>query len=394
VTVFLPTPGQALVDPRTGHFTGPYRRWANALTEAVNAAQGSTATVPAEPVSFVISGAGSVTADGSVAGGEFVVTLIGDKDSPPPNSFYGTTTAGDKGFVPVYDALVEGTGIAIRDSGYIVIDTVETPDDLPLTGNSGEAVRVTGAEPGLYAWDGAAFTIDTAPDGSVSVALDTLADSGAGTFKLLTRDTYGRLSGTKSGAASDVPYSNTTSGLAATDVQAAVDEVAVKVASGTVNPTSPYPNQRFWREDIHQLIYYDAVGLQWLTVQQFPLELPAGDGNPSITVSGQRTGRGAVRQDLQLYLSRWDCNAFVVGTNNASNYWTITLSWVDSANTQTTLAAFNTASDSVANNVVHSPALGVVLPTGAKALSVTGTKTGSPGALYAYGPLAYRLIVP
>lgn len=194
--------------------------------------------------------------------------------------------------------------------------------------------------------------------------------------------------------ASRVPYDNATSGLTATDVQAAVDELAVKVASGTVNPTSPYPNQRFWREDIHQLIYYDAVGLQWLTVQQFPLELPAGDGNPSITVSGQRTGRGAVRQDLHLYLSRWDCNTFVVGTNNGSNYWTVDLSWINAANAATSLASFNTSADTVANNVVHAPALGVVLPSTAKVLAVTGTKTGTPGALYAFGPLAYRLVVP
>lgn len=206
MTVFLPTPGQALVDPRTGHFTSTYRRWANALTEAVNAAQGGTIIVPPDPVSFVVSGAGSVTADGSVAGGEFVVTLEGDKDSPPPNSFYGATTAGDKGFVPVYDALVEGTGIAIRDSGYIVIDTVETPDDLPLTGNAGEAVRVTGAEPGLYAWDGAAFTIDTAADGTVTVTCDATA--------------------------AEITYDNTTSGLSATNVQGAVDELKTLIVAG------------------------------------------------------------------------------------------------------------------------------------------------------------------
>lgn len=209
MTVFLPTPGQALVDPRTGHFTSTYRRWANALTEAVNAAQGGTVTVPAEPVSFVISGAGSVTADGSVAGGEFVVTLVGDKDNPPPNSFYGADTSGNKGFVPLYDGLEEGAGIAIKDSGYVVIDTVASPDDLPLTGNAGEAVRVTDDEPGLYAWDGTAFTLDVAATGKVSIALDDAPSDG---------NTYGRKNGawSPSGSGPVLLGTDTISGSAGT----------------------------------------------------------------------------------------------------------------------------------------------------------------------------------
>jgi hypothetical protein len=58
------------------------------------------------------------------------------------------------------------------------------------------------------------------------VELRPIEDSEAGTFKLLTRDDYGRLAGTVDGTAADVPYDNTASGLAATDVQAAIDEVA------------------------------------------------------------------------------------------------------------------------------------------------------------------------
>lgn len=176
MTVFLPKTGQPLVEG-SGHPSAPYRRWMVAITDWINTADTSATPAPAADASFVVSGAGSVTADGSVAGGEFVVMLVGDKDNPPPNSFYGVTTAGEKEFVPVYDALAEGQGIALRDSGYIVIDTVETPGDLPLTGIAGEAVRVTGAEPGLYAWDGAAFTLDPAATGIVAVGLDAnLAD--------------------------------------------------------------------------------------------------------------------------------------------------------------------------------------------------------------------------
>lgn len=71
---------------------------------------------------------------------------------------------------------------------------------------------------------GIAVTRDDA--GAYAIALRPLGDSGAGTFKLITRDSTGRLSGTADGSAADVPYDNTASGLAATDAQAAIDELA------------------------------------------------------------------------------------------------------------------------------------------------------------------------
>lgn len=42
-------------------------------------------------------------------------------------------------------------------------------------------------------------------DGTVTFDLAPVTDSGTGTFKLITRDSFGRLSGTKSGTTSDVP---------------------------------------------------------------------------------------------------------------------------------------------------------------------------------------------
>lgn len=222
---------QAIVGPG-GKVDPHWQRWFGDLARAVNSTPASTPAPAVEYPSFVINGAGSVTADGAVAAGEFSVTLVGDKDSPPLTSFYGADSAGEKGFVPLYDGLEEGTGIALRDSGYIVIDTVASPDDLPLTGNTGEAVRVTDDEPGLYAWDGAAFTLDSAATGIVNVALADLADTGVGAALVkITRDAKGRVEGTETATAADLAYDNATSGLTATDVQAAIDEVVATVVS-------------------------------------------------------------------------------------------------------------------------------------------------------------------
>lgn len=71
---------------------------------------------------------------------------------------------------------------------------------------------------------GIAVTRDDA--GAYSIALRPLGDSGAGTFKLITRDSTGRISGSLDGTAADVPYDNTASGLIAKDAQAAIDELA------------------------------------------------------------------------------------------------------------------------------------------------------------------------
>jgi hypothetical protein len=66
------------------------------------------------------------------------------------------------------------------------------------------------------------------------IALQPISDSGTGTFKLIERDEYGRVSGSVDGGAADIPYDPTASGLTATDVQAAVDELAARPASSGV----------------------------------------------------------------------------------------------------------------------------------------------------------------
>jgi hypothetical protein len=70
-------------------------------------------------------------------------------------------------------------------------------------------------------------SVDNIPDLNFSSGLQELADSGQGValFKI-TRDDYGRVEGTEQATAADLPYDNATSGLAADDTQAAIDELA------------------------------------------------------------------------------------------------------------------------------------------------------------------------
>jgi hypothetical protein len=67
----------------------------------------------------------------------------------------------------------------------------------------------------------------TPASGAVMLALRQVEDSGVGAaLYKITRDAYGRVAGTQAASAVDLPYSHTTSGLAATNTQAAIDEIA------------------------------------------------------------------------------------------------------------------------------------------------------------------------
>lgn len=70
-------------------------------------------------------------------------------------------------------------------------------------------------------------------NGRVAVRLADLEDTGvgAGLYKI-TRDDKGRVEGTEAATAADLPYDNTTSGLTATDAQAAIDELAAGSGGG------------------------------------------------------------------------------------------------------------------------------------------------------------------
>jgi hypothetical protein len=125
-----------------------------------------------------LSGVRSVRVDGSLESGA-QVQLRGDSDSPDPTHYYGTDAAGTKGFHPIADALAAGTAI-------------------DLTTDTGGVTEVAHAD---------------------------IANAGGGTFQLIDRTAQGHVHASD-GTAADVPYDNTTSGLTAADVQAAIDELA------------------------------------------------------------------------------------------------------------------------------------------------------------------------
>lgn len=122
------------------------------------------------PDSVFVQGQGSIRVFGTLAGGGVFITLDGDNPRAGPTWYYGTGPDGTRGLFRLFDAIdTPADGIAKTDSGYTVLGEVSTPADLPGSGNTGEAWRVIDSSPGLYAWDGAAFTLDEAATGVVGI---------------------------------------------------------------------------------------------------------------------------------------------------------------------------------------------------------------------------------
>ena len=176
------------------------------LAEALAELAERVGVLESEGGEFSLIGLGSVQVVGPLEGGVYRVELKGDSDDPGPTWYYGTGPDGVRGFLRMSDAFSAGVGIVKTESGYVVLGEVDTVADLPGTGNPGEAWRVVAAgEDGLYAWDGAAFTLDPAADGIVGFRLAELADTGIGAALVkLTRDDYGRVEGTEAATTDDL----------------------------------------------------------------------------------------------------------------------------------------------------------------------------------------------
>jgi hypothetical protein len=163
---------------------------------------------------------------------------------------------------------------------------------------------------------------------------------------------------------------------------------------GSSFPAQPaYGDDRdFLRTDIRDgvVFYYD--GTYWLSRQPFH-----GDASVSNATASAYVGMAAVPTDLDLYVVTVSRSSYVATTNDGSNYWGLDLHGYKNDNTNDTLHTGNTSGDTVATWTDHSDlAVGALVSGGTGAtdvhtLRMSFVKTGSPGGLYAYATVEYRL---
>lgn len=157
---------------------------------------------------------------------------------------------------------------------------------------------------------------------------------------------------------------------------------------GSSNPTSPTTGDLFFRSDKQTWVVYD--GTRWLACS----ELCASRAELSYSAAGQNLIE-KLRNDYAPYLTRVSLLTKVATTNDASNYWTITLRGANAAYSATTNIHQITTAAHTAGAWVESdaaPSL-TATPSNHALLDVSVSKTGSPGALSLNLSAFYKLIV-
>jgi hypothetical protein len=145
-------------------------------------------------------------------------------------------------------------------------------------------------------------------------------------------------------------------------------------------PASPALNDKFYRNDLNLLCYYD--GTRWLTVQEYQLAGVQTDATSGLSL----VLRWPVRSDEQLYLTRWAVATFAVSVS-ATN---VALAARNAANSSTTLSSFSTSGDPANNWVNHDQPINSVVPSGSKEIQ---QNLSSGGVAYAPASLCYRLVI-
>lgn len=170
---------------------------------------------------------------------------------------------------------------------------------------------------------------------------------------------------------------------------------------GSAFPGSPATNDRYFRTDLGMEFFYD--GTRWLSTQLFHYSLSVGDnaygGGLTATFNAERAVSPYLSGGSDLWIVQASTD-FLVSSGGtalgASHSWIATLIGVTDGGTATTTLAtlsVNSGASAVARNV--NVAVNALMNNGVvkRALNVTWTKTGTPGAMrYAPVMFTYRVV--
>jgi hypothetical protein len=159
--------------------------------------------------------------------------------------------------------------------------------------------------------------------------------------------------------------------------------------SGTVFPTSPSTLFLFYRTDLGWLCYYD--GARWLTVHEYVLPLVFFNTISANTDSGNIPIPAATTYGV--YVTRATVVTNAAATNNGTNFWSIQVQGLNTANSAAdVLFTFNTSADAAATYIVHE-GINTTVPTNKTWVRTNASKTLAPGNLTYAASFNYRLII-
>ena len=159
-------------------------------------------------------------------------------------------------------------------------------------------------------------------------------------------------------------------------------------ASGTAFPSSVPADFRFYRTDLNWWCDYD--GTRWLTSHEASIQRAV----TGITVSTS-VPLADIRQDYAPAVTRCTIGYLVATTNNATNFWTVTLRGINTAySAASNVHQFNSSAASAGVWAQSDAAPSVsATPSNRARFDVDVATTGAPGSLSLYVSVYYRLIV-
>jgi hypothetical protein len=212
---FLPRQDSPIHDT-SGRATTPYYTWFQSLSRLQGLTDEQAALIqraldaiaalpkdPALPASTQLLAINSLQAIGSLQQGVMQIQLQNDQPAPPAFWVYGTDADGSRGWGSVIDFIATGVGLkkAVDYSPFNFLGTLNYVTNLPVSGSVDDAYLIAlDADDNelndLYVWSGTEWLNSGPPSGRPVLSLAELPDSGAGTLRGITRDAYGRISGT------------------------------------------------------------------------------------------------------------------------------------------------------------------------------------------------------
>ena len=229
MTDLMPKPSEPIVD-RAGHVTRSWRNYlsqlggARSLDELWKAiAEIRQQLAQAGAGSFLradttVLGVNSVQTLGQLSDGLVRIQLDGDEPLPSPRQVYGVREDLSRGFMSFADMVAVGDGLAkaLDYGSYAFRGELSDPGALPTVVVVGDAYLIEGdlwvgadeGRPDDPQWENAG---PASP--SPVLSLEELPDSGEGALLAITRDVFGRISGTRPVTAADIPGGGGTGGI-------------------------------------------------------------------------------------------------------------------------------------------------------------------------------------
>lgn len=158
--------------------------------------------------------------------------------------------------------------------------------------------------------------------------------------------------------------------------------------TGTSFPVSPSTGDRFYRTD--ENIEYIYNGTNWLSVHVEVGHISLQGSLAAFTAAGTLFGPKPAKD---IYIIEILISVFPGGTNDSSNYWTITPQSFNGSAAATNIgSAVNTSGDGTGGWVPKHITVGGLIAAAAEGIQLVYAKVGAPTSIFITSSYRYRLV--